>query len=207
MKPQLLFASLVLTTIGFVQGIQGQVIFSTFGPSDSFQSSLNQYGNTFFLANQFTPIGPAGTSYTLGSIDIAGALFSGDNVSSVSIWNDSSGAPGTLIETISLNGQLDSYSPNVDIAQGSSTLYPELEAGINYWISFDTSSSNTSIMWFKSTTAGTAGSSENGGSFSTFSTDMNAFRLNSQVIPEPSTYALMIGAACLVFVVWRRGGA
>jgi hypothetical protein len=188
-----------------VSAVQAQVVFGNLGPNgDGPLSNTNVDTDTLPLAQGFL----AGASDTLGSVTLGLYNLNGGNPTptTVSIYSDASGVPGTAIQT--------SAAVNV----GDKGLYTFSLSGVNlnggdvYYIVL-----NNGASWYLagsglSFTAATdhnasgyvdVGSYSNSGPGWTMA-GAGTLSLSITVVPEPHEYAMMAGAGMVGFAVWRR---
>lgn len=197
------FLSLVVG-VAFGGLLHGGVIFSDFGPGQSYNASTGadvgsdtSVGNNLVSsAVSFTPT----ANSIFSAIDFAAYLVSGPSQLTVSL---SSGAlPGAPIESFSV--------PNVTAYPGSvftvtSILEPELVEGTTYWVELEADDPVNSLMaWFLNSTGATPGFVQRFGSGPWFNETAFAppvFDVQGTAAPEPSAF-LLIGAPLLFF--WTR---
>jgi hypothetical protein len=132
----LLFVGIALA--GEARG-QGTVIFSSFGPGDTYDSGSGAgvqgpdsgYG-LFTSGFSFVPA----STLTLDTVQIAIGTLSGSNAFSLAIQaaDGPSGMPGTVLETFEVNGQMQPFGVVNPLITITSVARPELDAGINYWL-------------------------------------------------------------------------
>jgi hypothetical protein len=186
---------------------EASLIFSTFGPGDSFNttlgftvsgaSSISGYNAD---ANQFTPT----TTAALGTIEVALFVFGpGDSVI-VELTTDSAGRPGTVLESYTLTNL--PFVP-AQIVSIHSTLHTTLVGGTPYWLAILPGTSSTSGGWNDNSinAQGLFLQSHDPGLVTGPIQTLNqsAFRLMSA--PEPSTLLLFVsGLAGLGRISWRR---
>lgn len=192
------------------------VIFSDFGPGNTFQTNVgnticgtgtfNCAGNPTPLsgANSFTPTG----SYTLSSISLATALVTGTNQLVVSLMPDAGGIPGTPVETWTFTNAMQ-LQPT--ILSASSVGSVVIDAGTQYWLAASAPGDGTWAVWFLNSIGLTGTQASRVGSGAWFATSGNtlaAFSLDGTPlapIPEPSSLVLLTsGLAGLMAVVRRR---
>jgi hypothetical protein len=135
------FLSLAVTFVSLLYvstAIASEIIYSTFGPGQSYNTYSGQPVGTFPYSDETTNMEAAvsfspSQSYAFDSIAVA-ALFSSFSTSdqfTVSLARDSgTNAPGVVVETFSFTGIID--SPTVYSA--SSLLHPQMTAGEKYWV-------------------------------------------------------------------------
>lgn len=166
------------------------------------------------VAQAFTT---GGTAMNLSAINLA-FNYNGDFSSgfSLAVYSNNSGAPGTLLETLS-GASEPNTTANYSYTSGTSTL---LSANTTYWwVATVTPSGTPSFNILL--TASPSGTNGNGWSignaytavqsdttFSSFSAvGGRSFQFSvetTSAIPEPSTYAALAGAAVLGLAVYRR---
>ncbi|MCF7688486.1 MAG: PEP-CTERM sorting domain-containing protein [Cephaloticoccus sp.] len=187
----------------------GQVIVSNLSESGGSASSDT------YLANSFTT---DATVYPLRSvtIDIGYVNASGASSFTLNIYSDNAGAIGSLLETLSGTG-----SPTVGQHTYSSTGLA-LAGNTTYWVvAYDPNYSvgggaHTSYLWSGTSSANETSSGAGwtiadsyfrGASLGSLSSSAGSFKFSvnaSAAVPEPSTYAAILGACALGFVSFRR---
>ncbi|QDS97662.1 choice-of-anchor R domain-containing protein [Adhaeretor mobilis] len=145
------------------------VTFSTFGPGgayDSLNGSIIEGPSSPFpqiIAEQFSP----STSVLLDGVDLAIANSAGTAEIGVSVYADSGGVPGAVLESVGMASFIDGvvtapFSGNV-----------QLDVGSTYWLAVDTGGANVQ-MWLDTTPTvfGTQSVSEDDGvSWFSYNTD------------------------------------
>ena len=183
---------------------QGGLIYSTFGPGDSYDAAGHPVGTSenYMNAVSFTPV----TTVTFDSARLGVAYLGGaTNAFTVSLANDSVGMPGSAIETFS-----GLVFPSPGIVTVTSGVYPALAAGTTYWLivhAVDPSNTIGATLRNDQGIVGGWAHTESGawytGSDVTGSNATPAFDVSgTEVVPEPSTLALVGGAGLLL--VLRR---
>lgn len=187
------------------------VVFSNFGPGMTFADSgftvlAGNVTGTQIPAVAFTPSG----SFTFSSAQVAVGSLSGPNILQVILMTSSGGAPGNIIETITVTN-LPSFGSG-GIALANSALHPVLTSGTQYWLVAFPPDPNTIMAWNFSLIDF---SSPVLGSF----TDLTgpwlsiqgqggprpAFQINGEPVPEPATMLLLgTGLAALGTTVRKR---
>lgn len=115
------------------------------------------------------------------------------------------------IDTFDFSGQLSVGSHS--IVNATSTNTPTLVANTMYWFSLYTTGSPTFALWATNEETISPLADRMAAGFPLFSEwqiipgnenppTTPAFQINA--VPEPSTYALIIGGACLGLVIWKR---
>ncbi len=127
-KRLLFIAALVFVAVLPVRALGG-VVYTNLGPGGSFDGNDQfEVGSQNGLAVQFTPT----ANVTFSDAEMALVHKIGTNLYDVSLATDSAGLPGTILETISLNGVVSTSTPTLVTA--TSSLEPVLEAGSSYWL-------------------------------------------------------------------------
>ena len=177
-----------------------QMLFGSWGPSES---------TTWFMyAMPFQP----SVTQPFDHVDIALLTSTG---ASVELYSDSSGLPGTLLDSVSLPEGAGLVS------SGQSVTKPTLAAGTTYWLVLEPPT-GFGATWFKNDTGYVdmiavrqGGSSSNewvpAGSTALYghagpADTLGAFRVDGEdasAAPEPSTFALL-GAALIGVLVGRK---
>lgn len=132
----LLVATAVLALAGAGTAAHCGVIFSSFGPGDSYRSGVgwtvatnNQFAGTQAAAVYFDV--PLALDYTLDRIEVAAFGASDPCSLTVQLMSSSSGLPGNVLESFAL--PLDNSQPS-GIFAFTSALRPTLTAGDRYWV-------------------------------------------------------------------------
>jgi hypothetical protein len=199
-------------------GYADSLVYSTFGePGDTFSSlgafGINGSGNPgsgLLYSAQAMAFQPS-ASVTLDTIRFAASSGDGCVVDLVLAAADSSGAPGTALETFS------SITPpnSPTILTESSVSHPSLVAGTTYWLELQPHDPTTAATagWAFSSPAvsGTfAFRSDPAGAWSTVADQpLAAFDVSgaatTNVIPEPPSFTLLsVGAVGLAGYGWRK---
>jgi len=184
-----------------------QVLFSNFGPGQSYDQSLalsvgNDFaGDNLAQAGAFTP----SSSAQIGAILIAlsEGLGQSDPVT-VAVAQDNNGLPGATLESFSIGGGSLAAMGGGGIVTLSSLLNPMLVAGTQYWVTVSTTLNN-SIGWHHND-----GSNDSASNLEAYSLDgginyfapagnaRGAFEIDAllaQAAPEPGMLALLAGGA------------
>lgn len=159
----------------------------------------------------------AATSGNLSSIEVA--VQANHNIATNTVFhmvlvNDNSGAPGSVIEDLgSIAASGTSFSDNTFLAVGTSSAHPLLTAGTTYWVealgipSSPPSFPGTQAYCASNATGDTTHPNArfNGGAWSWPGTSAGAIQVNSALVPEPSTYLmLLLGFVSIGAIAWRR---
>lgn len=178
---------------------RGEIVFSTFGPGNSFDAysgvdidgpaTLSPQG----FAEQFMPA----ISTYLDQVDVAVSSQIGAAELSVRVYSDDGGAPSSLLEAV----HIPQFHSGLVTANFSGNVL--LEAGKNYWLGLFTSNGNEQI-WHDTTAVGSglqAVSDDDGGSWLTFSSDpfpRAAFQVHGAVV-SPDVPLIVSGSAWRYF--------
>ncbi len=202
---------LLLSCISLTKSVSGGVIFSTFGPGDSFALSgegvsgpSSSVGAEIFWGAAFTPTSDA----SLGEIDVAfirSQIPSDSPRFQLSLYgSDVSGKVGALIDSFAI---LDAPSTRTIISTTASD-HPELLVGTKYWLIAKPADSNSLVYWWLSspTVTGDAYASSAGPDNYISNYPLPAFRLlSASAVPEPSSIVLsLIGVVTLSGYYVRR---
>ena len=190
---------LIAATVVFIAAGQAgaSVIFSTFGPGDSYDPSwggtLGGFtGGNQGLANRFSFAGPQ--SYLLDSVELAAGYVTGDNQLNVSVMTDAAGLPGAVLESFSFTGQMGTFGDVNPLLAGTSVAHPLLTPGTNYWL-VATAPDITWAAWCRTSPvlSGPHAANMNGGPWTFAEDSLEAFRINGTVAAVPVPGALLLG--------------
>lgn len=199
----------------------GDVLFSTFGPNDGFESSS---ASSITWSASPPPFGLAKAarfqispgSYTLNSVSLAMGYILGTNNLAIRIVADNGGQPtGTLLETIV------SHPPGItgqsQVVTYTSSLDPVLVGGIGYWLVVEPAdlnlvdgSNNGAFNWYAGWNLPLGTTANHPFNFSipdwdpwqvTANNLLPAFRIEGFAVPEPSSISLLL---CGGLVAWLR---
>jgi len=186
------------------------VAFTNFGPGLSYDiNSGNPVGNAFdgndyAQANSFLPA----FSGPLQSLRIAlSCAFSCPDAVGVSLNADSADQPGLVLESfVVAGGALGPIGINNPPLFLLSLLHPSLIVGTRYWVAVGAPLTDT-VAWNLNTTndlSDQAISSDNGATwFSPSGNTPGALEVDATV-PEPGSFALLVGGGLLVSLIQRR---
>jgi hypothetical protein len=178
---------------------------------DNTQTSWGNIQSGNWRAGSFTT---DNASYTLDSVTVRIHDFAFDDSSALffSIWNDSSGTPGSEVTNGLLSGAANPFDGDFAYTTTDSVF---LAPNTTYWIVSGTegggraswsisSDENQTGNW----TIGSMGavSSTLGASWSTHDSYDYQFSVSASAVPEPSTYALLMGLGTIGLALCRRKG-
>src|SRR5262245_46281383 len=126
--------------LGLAGQVRAEIIFSTFGPGDSYQTEdfWPERGSSFAfgperIAFPFTVGGV--DDFNFGSARLALSYFGGSNqVPALRLYADAGGQPGALLDDIPGSGLLGPYGDNNPPVVFTSTVQPLLQHGQTYWL-------------------------------------------------------------------------
>ena len=194
LSPALMRASVIFSNVsGFNGGGGANICGSDWGCADGYTQGL-----------QFT----AGITATMTDAQALVRQNLGDPTFDVYLYNDSGGAPGSLIEQI---GFAVTAPGTAALVTANSIGTPiTLVSGSQYWLFLEPHLSNSWIAWIAGGTSSPAWSVSFDGrqTFQPSGTNSFQFQIDGTPIggvPEPSTFALVVGAliACAGLKRWR----
>jgi hypothetical protein len=186
-------------------------VFTNFGGGLTYDiNSGNSVGNAFdgndyAEANTFTP----SVSGSLQLVRIAlSCAFSCPDAVTVSLNADAGDQPGLILEAFSVAGgglgPIGVYNAPLIL---DSLLLPHLVAGTQYWVAVSAPLTDT-VSWNLNTTgdASDQAISSDGGAtwFSPSGNTPGALEVDATSVPEPGSFALLVGGGLLVSLIHRR---
>ena len=184
-------------------------VFTNFGPALSYDiNSGNPVGNAFdgndyAQANSFL----SSFSGSLQSLRIAlSCAFSCPDAVGVALTADNADQPGLVLESFVVGGMtLGPIATNNPPLFLLSALHPSLIVGTRYWVAVGAGLTNT-VAWNLNTTGDVSDqaiSTDNGATW--FSPSGNTpGALEVDAVPEPGSFALLVGGGLLVSLIHRR---
>src|SRR5581483_10621370 len=167
------------------------------GPAPGYdQATGDLVGNDFAGDNQgqaasFT----VGSSARVGSLSLALSCFfcsSSDDLT-ISLNSDSSGLPGSAIETFTYSDSgLGNFGDPNPLVSLTSLTHPLLNAGTTYWLTVVDSAGNDAVVWNWNQTgdsSSTATSLDGGATWANAGLTPGAYQLND--VPEPASVMLL----------------
>jgi hypothetical protein len=140
-KPGVTFAiGLLLIWGAAIPSQADSIVFSNLGLGDSYQGTSGYTlgftgpGSGYRVyADAFTV---GATSTDLSTIGVAVGFVAGTNQLTINLDADSAGAPGSVIESFTLNGAMPPFGVNSmgNLVTATSVLHPLLTAGTQYWV-------------------------------------------------------------------------
>lgn len=203
-------------TFASLASCQADVIYSNFGPGDSFDS-----GSGVIVSSSTTDRRPSlaftpGAGVSISEIDFVTSITSIDSMNQVTVTlsSDNGGAPGTalasqsFLNAMGLAGDLENMPA---LLQWILNAPLAVSAGSQYWITLDGPVPGA-VIW-NSNLTGAFGYSTYGANginiWTTSGGTLGAIRILSAeangAVPEPSTLALLPGALALLAFGIRRG--
>ena len=191
--------SVVAIVFGACVSMSGAILYSTDGTASPGFSTVAGYtaqragAVTNAFAMQFTPA----VTGTLDSITVAViSLTTGITTDNFLLTTDSSGKPGSTIETIAV-----ALSASNALQTGTSALHPLLTAGTLYWLEIAAPATNGNVRW-DLTSPVVSGKGWNSLSDATTTESLAAFELSGTTTPEPGTIAV-VGAVLAAWITRR----
>ena len=186
------------------------VIADTLGPGDNYIVNLGwplgagaMSGNAGWSAAM--PFA-ASETLTFAGFDVAASLGFGENTLLVSLQEDASGVPGTVLESLVIMGQMQAFGNLNPVVSAASVARPTLTAGATYWLSLsvpdllnDWSAWNENSLDVWSDLARREG---DGAWIAQSGSRQGAFRIYADT-PEPGTLGLL-GVGTLAILLCRR---
>ncbi len=202
-----LCAALVLV-LGAAGPADAGVIYSNFGPGDSFAPEGELVGGTSSsYDNRGTRFTVGATDYTFTSAEVPLQLIGGANSVTFGLRADAGGLPGALLQTFTATNIPTTFPGGIVTFQATAPLL--LSAGTSYWLTSELYPPlNTSASWRIRITADLVPNAlrEN---MDPWQLDNNhvAFRINGDpvatAVPEPASLTLL-GAGGLGLLVYAR---
>jgi hypothetical protein len=133
----------------------GQVLFTNFGPGQSYDTGFVYVVNSNVSCSLNTPDVQAvqfqPSDYAvLDDAQLALGIFSGTNLLSVYLETDAADQPGAIIEKMDVTG-LQPVFPG-SVIKATSLLHPLLVGGTKYWLVAATSAADTCAGWQRNST-------------------------------------------------------
>ena len=192
---------LVLILLAGAAPLGAGIIYSNFGPGDSYNLNtgwtIGTVGLRYEQGHAFTPV----SSFNLGQIDFAIGYLDAPNLVELWLMSDVGGAPGSVIESFSFTGVMGSFGNSNPPLSAISLLQPELQAGVQYWIIASAPDTGTWAAWNQNDQGATGllASRQSGGAWDIQSDlPQGAFRIQDADIPEPGTFLLLLGGLGLL---------
>lgn len=179
--------------VGAAFAAQADVILNTFGITGTgFDSGTGwSVNNSQYMGRAFNMPG----SYTLDQIDVALFGNPGDVVN-VNIHSDNAGAPGAVLETLSV--AVSDVSTNYSLI---SVLHPLMTSG-TYYLTLAPANPSGAAAWCWTNDSHTADllfSTDQGGVYNQFNNVDVATTVYGTLVPEPASFAVLgLGALALV---------
>jgi len=167
----------------------GAVIFTDFGPGDSYATTQGWVIGGPAGVGPVTPAMPfdvSGGSCTFGMLELAAGRVFGTNRVDVSLMDDAAGVPGTTLESFTFTDALGPFGQLNPLLAASSVLRPTLLDGHRYWLEVVPGATDTFAGW-NLNGAGMVGgaASQGGGPWTWVDVPRAAFRISGAPIPEP----------------------
>src|SRR6266508_2429144 len=204
-------ATTLLALLAATAQVRADIIFSNFGPGDTYQDVNGPFiggftGITFDTGHAFTP---RGSSFSLDGIELAANLISGPNELDVWLTSDAGGVPGIIIESWHLSGEMGPY-PLINPALGVRSIsHPVLLEDVEDLV-VGLATSYTLAIWNENSICqfGAIAQRADGGPWNRFFFLEGAFRVTGTpvIVPEPSTLFLLVVGAVSTGAFGRRRG-
>ncbi|HJT89704.1 MAG TPA: choice-of-anchor R domain-containing protein [Bryobacteraceae bacterium] len=191
---------LALVSAACVAPASADVVYTNFGAGDSYDTG-NAYGLNQTTGESFTP----GANYEFTDVVLPMAEFNGTTSADVYLESDSTGVPGTILDTLVQQSQITNSRSFITFDASPSCATCTLTAGTKYWI---VAAGNSGVYWFENNQGDKGVATYNSSSWSYNSNGTSAaFQVDgtplTSAVPEPQ-YLPLLGAAFLAGVFLRR---
>lgn len=209
MKKIALFFSLVMILALCVGSAQADVIYSNFGPGDTYRIDGWAIGGSeamFGYSALAMPFTVSGSDFTLDSVEIAGFSLVGDpGIHLFVLNNDNSegyNLPGSTHDYLSYKNLPISAS---GIVEFDSVNHVYLDNGETYWVLAVAKGNDTFANWCCSNERGTfACTNTLPPSWNMVNSELGVFRVNGSPVPEPTAIIAALGLLAPAGFVFRR---
>ncbi len=195
----------IVLLLSLLPKLHAVVLVSNITNATPFGSSV---ADTSWLADSFTT---DAQSYTLNNVNVDMDATTGGGNFVLSIFDDNSGEPGSLITNGTLSGET---NPNLDqVYTYITTATVNLAASTTYWVVAAETLGTNFFSWSATFDAAESGTGTIGdvGKFSSNqgvswnnNTIIQRFSVDVTAVPEPSDYAAIFGIGAIVLVYYRR---
>jgi hypothetical protein len=198
MTRALVLAATLLLSAGSSSAVP-LVVYSNFGPDDSFWNTIHDVVNQGgFLEHGARFTIPSGPGFHFTGVDLVISDVAGESTLHVTLWSDSNGSPGAIMEDIRTGVDLTSTPQQGQFQHVASTVNTILSGGDSYWISLSVEAGGRVGWKTNNTGASFIGVKGEPGPDATWTVindpvaaPQGTFRVLGAIIPEPSTAALL----------------